>query len=198
MDALGAFLGVGGSVDQDCHPIIHDLFGPKGEGRDRILRNAEAALGITFDLDQIKTVREIRCPCVAFLDTAGAGKTERMLAMAQWLVERKNTATVFLTAPSLIMARGLYERFIKIVRHEKVLFLAVTSSEHSMQDRGTNYLEQIADQSVTPQLQSHNAAISACEKGQRWDGALGLLETVVGQSLTPDLVGVYMYLSIYL
>ena len=35
---------------------------------------------------------------------------------------------------------------------------------------------------------SFNAAISACEKGKQWEGALGLLQEMVHQLLPPDVV----------
>ena len=35
---------------------------------------------------------------------------------------------------------------------------------------------------------SFSAAISACEKGKQWEGALGLLQEMVHQLLTPDVV----------
>ena len=40
--------------------------------------------------------------------------------------------------------------------------------------------------SLTPDVGGYNAAISACEKGRHWEGALRLLQEVVHRSLTPD------------
>ena len=42
--------------------------------------------------------------------------------------------------------------------------------------------------SLTPDVVSHNAAISACEKGKRWAEALRLLQEMLRTSLTPDVV----------
>ena len=42
--------------------------------------------------------------------------------------------------------------------------------------------------SLTPEVVSHNAAISACEKGKHWEEALRLLQEMLHRSLTPDVV----------
>ena len=42
--------------------------------------------------------------------------------------------------------------------------------------------------SLTPDVVSHSAAISACEKGKHWEEALGLLQEMLRRSLTPDAV----------
>ena len=41
---------------------------------------------------------------------------------------------------------------------------------------------------LTPGVVSHNAAISTCEKGRRWEEALRLLQEMLQRSLTPDVV----------
>ena len=41
---------------------------------------------------------------------------------------------------------------------------------------------------LMPNVVSWSAAISACEKGEQWEGALGLLQEMVHQLLTPDVV----------
>ena len=42
--------------------------------------------------------------------------------------------------------------------------------------------------SLTPNVVSHSAAISACEKGKHWEGALGLLQKMLHRSLTRNVV----------
>ena len=42
--------------------------------------------------------------------------------------------------------------------------------------------------SLTPDVVSHNAAISACEKGKHWEEALRLLQDMLQRSLTPSVV----------
>ena len=49
-------------------------------------------------------------------------------------------------------------------------------------------LLEMVHQSLTPNVVSWSAAISACEKGKQWEGALGLLQEMVRQLLTPDVV----------
>ncbi len=49
-------------------------------------------------------------------------------------------------------------------------------------------LQEMVHQLLTPNLVSCNAAISACEKGNQWEGALGLLQQMVYQLLTLDVV----------
>ena len=49
-------------------------------------------------------------------------------------------------------------------------------------------LQEMMHQSLTPNVVSCNAAISACEKGKQWEGALGLLQDLVHRLLTPDVV----------
>ena len=41
---------------------------------------------------------------------------------------------------------------------------------------------------LTPNVVSHNAAISACEKGKHWEEALCLLQEMLHRSITPDVV----------
>ena len=49
-------------------------------------------------------------------------------------------------------------------------------------------LQEMVHQLLTPNVVSWNAAISACEKGKQWEGALGLLQEMVHQLLTPNVV----------
>ena len=42
--------------------------------------------------------------------------------------------------------------------------------------------------SLTPDSVSHNAAISACEKGKHWEEALRWLQEMLQRSLTPNVV----------
>ena len=46
----------------------------------------------------------------------------------------------------------------------------------------------MARQLLTPNVVSWSAAISACEEGKQWEGALGFLQEMVCQLLTPDVV----------
>ena len=41
---------------------------------------------------------------------------------------------------------------------------------------------------MTPNVVSYNAAMSACEKGKHWEGALVVLHEMVCHALTPNLV----------
>ena len=41
---------------------------------------------------------------------------------------------------------------------------------------------------LTPNVVSWNGAMSACEKGKQWEKAFGLLQEVVQQLLTPNVV----------
>ena len=43
-------------------------------------------------------------------------------------------------------------------------------------------------QLLTPNVVSWTAAISACEKGKEWEGALGLLQVMMQQLLIPNFV----------
>ena len=49
-------------------------------------------------------------------------------------------------------------------------------------------LQEMLHQLLTPDVVSWNAAISACEKGKQWEGALGFLQEMVQQLLTPNMV----------
>ena len=49
-------------------------------------------------------------------------------------------------------------------------------------------LQRVADQMLTTNSVSWNAAINACEKGKEWERALGLLKVMVHQLLTPNIV----------
>ncbi len=49
-------------------------------------------------------------------------------------------------------------------------------------------LEEMAHQLQTPDMVSWSTAICACEKGNQWEGALGLLQEMAQQLLTPDVV----------
>ena len=49
-------------------------------------------------------------------------------------------------------------------------------------------LQEMVHQLLTPNVVSWSAAISACEKGKQWEGALGLLQEMVHQLLTPNVV----------
>ena len=42
--------------------------------------------------------------------------------------------------------------------------------------------------SLTPDVVSHNAVISMCEKGKNWEEAFRLLQEMLHRSLTPDVV----------
>ena len=46
----------------------------------------------------------------------------------------------------------------------------------------------MVDQLLTPDVVSWSGAVSACEKGKQWEGALGLLQELVHQLLTSDVV----------
>ena len=48
--------------------------------------------------------------------------------------------------------------------------------------------QKMVHQLLTPDVVSWGAAISACEKGKRWERALGLLQEMVHQLLTPDVM----------
>ena len=50
-------------------------------------------------------------------------------------------------------------------------------------------------QLLTPNVVSWNAAMSACEKGKQWGGALGLLQDMVHQLLAPDVVSLNAAIS---
>ena len=41
---------------------------------------------------------------------------------------------------------------------------------------------------LTPEAVSWSAALSACDKGEQWEGALGLLQHMMHQLLTPNAV----------
>ena len=47
-------------------------------------------------------------------------------------------------------------------------------------------LQEMAHQLLTPNLVSHTAGLVACEKGNQWEGSLGLLQEMVHH--TKDLV----------
>ena len=49
-------------------------------------------------------------------------------------------------------------------------------------------LQEMVHQLLTPNVLSWSAAISACEKGEQWEGALGLLQEMVHQLLAPDML----------
>ena len=49
-------------------------------------------------------------------------------------------------------------------------------------------LQEMVHQLLTPNVVSWSAAISACEKGKQWEGALGLLQEMLHQLLTPNVV----------
>ena len=49
-------------------------------------------------------------------------------------------------------------------------------------------LQEMMQQLLTPHVVRCSAAISACEKGKQWEGALGVLQAMVYQLLTPDVV----------
>ena len=51
--------------------------------------------------------------------------------------------------------------------------------------------------SLTPNVVSHNAAISACEKGRHWEETLRLLQAMLHRSLTPDVVSHTAAISAY-
>ena len=49
-------------------------------------------------------------------------------------------------------------------------------------------LQEMMQQLQTPNVESWNAAMSACEKGRQWEGVLGLAQEMVYQVLPPDVV----------
>ena len=49
-------------------------------------------------------------------------------------------------------------------------------------------LQEMVHQLLTADVVRWIAAISACEKGEQWEGALGLLQEMVHQLLTPNVV----------
>ena len=49
-------------------------------------------------------------------------------------------------------------------------------------------LQEMMHQSPRQDVVSFSAAMSACEKGKQWEGALGLLLGMVYQLLAPDVV----------
>ena len=49
-------------------------------------------------------------------------------------------------------------------------------------------LQEMVHQLLTPNVVSWSAAVSACEKGMQWEGALGLLQEMPHQLLTPNVV----------
>ena len=48
---------------------------------------------------------------------------------------------------------------------------------------------------LTPSVVSWNAAVSACDKGVLWEGALGLLQEIMLQMLTNSLVSLNAVIS---
>ena len=48
-------------------------------------------------------------------------------------------------------------------------------------------LQELVCQSLMPDVVSYNAATCACQKSKQWEGALGLLQEVVHQLLTPNM-----------
>ena len=49
-------------------------------------------------------------------------------------------------------------------------------------------MQEMIHRLLMPNVVSHNAAISACEKGKHWEGALRLLQEMLHRSLTPNVV----------
>ena len=49
-------------------------------------------------------------------------------------------------------------------------------------------LHEMVNKLLTPNVARWNTPISACEKGEQWEVALGLLLEMVNQLLTPDVV----------
>ena len=49
-------------------------------------------------------------------------------------------------------------------------------------------LHDVVRQAMSQNVMSYNAAISACEKGKQWEGAPALLQEMVCQLLTPNVV----------
>ncbi len=49
-------------------------------------------------------------------------------------------------------------------------------------------IQEMLQRSLAPDVVSHSAAISVCEKGTHWEEALGLLQEMLQRSLAPDVV----------
>ena len=49
-------------------------------------------------------------------------------------------------------------------------------------------LQEIVHHLLTPDVVGLSAAISSCEKGEQWDGVLGLLHGMLGQLLASDVM----------
>jgi hypothetical protein len=153
--ALRCFIGLNVSDSGGIHPAIEKIFGECGKTRDKILTNAERKLGIRFSQEQLLSIREIKKPCSFLGHTAGAGKTQTLVATVDYIAETQPDMVQFIAAPSIIMAKDLFMAIQKIrppSEHRSMIFLAVVSTGPVIEDHGTNFLRAIADEIVMDDL----------------------------------------------
>jgi hypothetical protein len=153
--ALRCFLGLSVSDAEDVHPAVREIFGERGSTRDKILRGAENRLGILFSEEQLSSIRAITKPCSFLGHTAGAGKTQTLLAIVDYVAENMPDMMQFIAAPSIVMAKDLFLAIQKIrpqSEHRSMIFLAVVATGPVIEDHGTNFLRAIADKIVIDDL----------------------------------------------